>query len=91
MRHPNCLYKRDSAVLGQHSSVGLSSFRTRDDTLVGHARVRSVGLSLAMQLDVFRKAGCEKVFAEQRSGATPQVVKLLLKRWTSSETAPMSW
>jgi DNA invertase Pin-like site-specific DNA recombinase len=37
-------------------------------SLVGYARVSSVGQSLDVQLDQLREAGCEKVFAEKRSG-----------------------
>ena len=38
--------------------------------LVGYARVSSVGQSLDIQLGELEKAGCEKVFAEKRSGTS---------------------
>jgi DNA invertase Pin-like site-specific DNA recombinase len=38
--------------------------------VVGYARVSSAGQSLDVQLDQLRAAGCEKVFAEKRSGMT---------------------
>lgn len=37
---------------------------------VGYARVSSVGQSLDVQLDALHGVGCEKVFAEKRSGTT---------------------
>ena len=37
---------------------------------VGYARVSSVGQSLEVQEDLLRQAGCEKVFAEKKSGRT---------------------
>lgn len=36
--------------------------------LVGYARVSSIGQSLEVQEDLLRDAGCEKVFAEKKSG-----------------------
>jgi DNA invertase Pin-like site-specific DNA recombinase len=38
--------------------------------LVGYARVSSVGQSLDVQLAALEEAGCEKVFAEKRSGSS---------------------
>lgn len=38
--------------------------------VVGYARVSSAGQSLDVQLEQLRDAGCEKVFAEKRSGRT---------------------
>jgi len=38
--------------------------------LVGYARVSSVGQSLDVQLEALSAAGCEKVFAEKRTGTT---------------------
>jgi DNA invertase Pin-like site-specific DNA recombinase len=40
--------------------------------VVGYARVSSVGQSLDVQLEQLQGAGCEKVFAEKRSGTTTE-------------------
>lgn len=39
-------------------------------SLIGYARVSSSGQSLDVQLEQLQEAGCEKVFAEKRSGTT---------------------
>ncbi|GAA4778840.1 recombinase family protein [Novosphingobium ginsenosidimutans] len=38
--------------------------------LVGYARVSSVGQSLEVQEELLRSAGCERVFAEKKSGTS---------------------
>lgn len=38
--------------------------------LIGYARVSSVGQSLAIQREALTQAGCDKVYAEKRSGRT---------------------
>lgn len=45
--------------------------------LVGYARVSSIGQSLEVQEDLLRDAGCEKVFAEKKSGRTTSDRKAL--------------
>lgn len=40
--------------------------------LVGYARVSSAGQSLEVQETLLREAGCEKLFAEKRSGRTTE-------------------
>lgn len=39
---------------------------------VGYARVSSIGQSLEVQEEALRAAGCEKVFAEKRTGTTQE-------------------
>lgn len=45
--------------------------------LVGYARVSSVGQSLEVQEGLLREAGCERVFAEKKSGRTANDRKAL--------------
>jgi DNA invertase Pin-like site-specific DNA recombinase len=44
--------------------------RRNKTMLIGYARVSSVGQSLEVQQEQLATAGCEKVFAEKRSGTT---------------------
>jgi DNA invertase Pin-like site-specific DNA recombinase len=38
--------------------------------IIGYARVSSAGQSLDLQMEALTAAGCEKIYAEQKSGAT---------------------
>jgi len=40
--------------------------------IVGYARVSSIGQSLEVQGEQLRQAGCERIFAEKRSGTTTE-------------------
>ena len=41
-------------------------------SLIGYARVSSAGQSLEVQLEQLQAAGCDRVFAEKRSGTTTE-------------------
>lgn len=47
--------------------------------LVGYARVSSAGQSLEVQEEQLQSAGCEKIFAEKRSGRTLETRERLLE------------
>jgi len=45
-------------------------------SIIGYARVSSVGQSLDVQIDKLTEYGCDKVFKEKRSGTTAQRIEL---------------